>query len=174
MAYSNDIPNSYPNKFIVGKYTYDKATHKTSAPNPEDIDSDTEDEQNVPYNYNEAYDLHYFLTSLLDLYISQELFDWIMQIYPQELIPEEETSTYSTHTEDSDTSSDSDTSIHKATGKAPSTKTAKATGTRLATATVTTAVTKTATAIATGTVTAIATGTRLSTATETLLSPRFT
>ncbi|NBO98871.1 MAG: hypothetical protein EBU90_01915 [Proteobacteria bacterium] len=99
MAYSNEIPNNYPNKFIVGKYDYDKSTHKTSVPTPGEEDSDTEDEHNVPFNYNEVYDLHYFLTSLLDLYISQELFDWIMQIYPQELIPEEETSTLASGTD---------------------------------------------------------------------------
>jgi hypothetical protein len=40
-----------------------------------------------------VYDLHYFLTSLLDLYISQELFDWIISLYPEELIPEETPST---------------------------------------------------------------------------------
>ena len=50
---------------------------------------------NVPYNYNEVYDVHYFLTSLLDLYISQELFDWIIELYPREVIPEDDDSTSS-------------------------------------------------------------------------------
>jgi hypothetical protein len=39
--------------------------------------------------------VHYFLTSLLDLYISQELFDWIIELYPREVIPEDDDSTSS-------------------------------------------------------------------------------
>ena len=35
------------------------------------------------------------MTSLLDLYISQELFDWIIELYPRELIPDDTDSTAS-------------------------------------------------------------------------------
>ena len=91
MCYSNNIPDFYPNKFIIGPYEYNRKTHVTTIP---DNKSDNSSESmNVPYNYNQVYDLHYFLVSLLDLYISQELFDWIVSIYPPELIPNEESST---------------------------------------------------------------------------------
>lgn len=96
MTYSDKIPDNYPNKFIVGKYEYDRNTHTTlNAIKDSDDDSD---DFNVPFNYNEVYDLHYFLTSLLDLYISQELFDWILEIYPNEVVPEDENSTSSSDT----------------------------------------------------------------------------
>jgi hypothetical protein len=119
MIYSDAIQDFYPNKFIVGRYDYDRKTHIASKHQPKlkhssNIlsDSTTESTVNVPYNYNEIYDLHYFLTSLLDLYISEELFNWILQIYPPELIPKEEKSDSDTSSSDSDTSSsdsDSDT-----------------------------------------------------------------
>lgn len=101
MVYSNKIPDAYPNKFIIGPYEYDKKTHKTLV-DPSRLDeSEDTDDLNVPYNYNEVYDVHYFLTSLLDLYISQELFDWIIQLYPREVIPEDEESTASSSTSES-------------------------------------------------------------------------
>ena len=104
MVYSNKIPEAYPNKFIIGPYEYDKKTHKTIIdPNRLDESEDTDD-LNVPYNYNEVYDVHYFLTSLLDLYISQELFDWIIQLYPREVIPEDEESTESRTTKTTESS----------------------------------------------------------------------
>ncbi|NBO99431.1 MAG: hypothetical protein EBU90_04790 [Proteobacteria bacterium] len=111
MVYSNRIADCYPNKFITGPFEYDKRTHTTIV-KPEDLDEDDE-EYNVPYNYNEVYDLHYFLTSLLDLYISQELFDWIMDIYPEELIPPEESSerSYYSSEADSEKTQDSDDSL---------------------------------------------------------------
>jgi len=89
MTYSDAIPEFYPNKFIVGHYQYDRKTHvaRKISGRTESTDSST---VNVPYNYSEVYDLHYFLTSLLDLYISEELFNWILEIYPPELIPKEE------------------------------------------------------------------------------------
>lgn len=90
MSYSDKIPDFYPNKFIIGKYDYDRKTHTTKK-----LKSDMSSDFNVPYNYNEIYDLHYFLTSLLDLYISQELFDWITKIYPEELIPRNDSSSNS-------------------------------------------------------------------------------
>ena len=109
MVYSNRIADCYPNKFITGPFEYNKRTHTTIV-KPEDIEDD--EEYNVPYNYNEVYDLHYFLTSLLDLYISKDLFDWIMDIYPEELIPPEESSESSYSSEpDSEKTQDSDDSL---------------------------------------------------------------
>jgi hypothetical protein len=99
MIYSNKIENFYPNQFIIGKCEFDKKTFITKEPEPMDNSSYDSDDLNVPFNYNETYDLHYFLTSLLDLYISQELFDWIMAIYPSELIPKEDASTSETSSE---------------------------------------------------------------------------
>lgn len=89
MSYNDKIPDFYPNKFIIGKYSYDRKKFVTKQV---ELDTDDSTEFNVPYNYNEIYDLHYFLVSLLDLYISQELFDWIVSIYPDELIPREDDS----------------------------------------------------------------------------------
>ena len=112
MTYSDKIPDNYPNKFIVGKYEYDRKTHVTlNAIKESDDDSD---DFNVPFNYNEVYDLHYFLTSLLDLYISQELFDWILKIYPDEVVPEDDNSsnTYSSSTLSSKSNSYTCTSEH--------------------------------------------------------------
>lgn len=94
MVYSNNIPDCYPNKFIIGSYEYDKKLHQTIISEKEMHSLDIE-ELNVPFNYNKVYDLHYFLTSLLDLYISQELFDWIVDLYPRDLIPDDENSTSS-------------------------------------------------------------------------------
>ena len=91
MVYSNKIQDSYPNKFITGSFEYDRKEHKTIVKR-EDLESQDTEDLNVPFNYNEVYDPHYFLTSLLYLYISQELFDWIISLYPKELIPEEESS----------------------------------------------------------------------------------
>jgi len=104
MCYSDKIPESYPNKFIIGDHTYDRKTHKTII--NKELVVDRED-FNVPVNYNEVYDLHFFLTSLLDLYISQDLFDWVMKLYPQEVIPENEDSSYSSKSSDSSNNSDS-------------------------------------------------------------------
>lgn len=94
MVHSNNIKGCYPNKFIIDCVAEDTT-------------------KNVPDTFNEYYDIHYLLTSLLDLYISQDLFDFIMQLYPQELIPEETSSDDSISTNDSNSSgtdsSDSDT-----------------------------------------------------------------
>jgi hypothetical protein len=92
MVFSDNLSGSYPNKFITGPYAYDRKTHKTLVNNDE---SNSDDDANVPYNYNEVYDAHYFLTSLLDLFISQELFDWILKKYPDEVIPSEQDSSSS-------------------------------------------------------------------------------
>jgi len=107
MVYSNNIKDCYPNKFIIGSYEYDKKLNKTII---DDNDSDSSlktEDLNVPFNYNEVYDLHYFLTSLLDLYISQELFDWIIGLYPRELIPDEENSSSEKSYTSSETTSSS-------------------------------------------------------------------
>lgn len=110
MVYSNKIPDCYPNKFITGPYTYDKKLHKTIVSEKEKLEEEGDESFNVPYNYNEVYDLHYFLTSLLDLYISQDLFDWILKLYPSELIPEDDSTTNSgTTTTDSKSSISSTT-----------------------------------------------------------------
>jgi len=106
MTYSDNIPDFYPNKFIIGHSDYDRKKHITTEPIPGDDNSFDSDDLNVPYNYNEVYDLHYFLTSLLDLYISEELFNWILKVYPDELIPREESSSSSSSS--SNTQSDSD------------------------------------------------------------------
>ena len=113
MVYSNNIKDCYANKFIIGSYEYDKKLHKTIIDdNDNDNDSNSSlktEDLNVPFNYNEMYDVHYFLTSLLDLYISQELFDWVIGLYPRELIPDEETSS----SENSYTSSETTSTSNK-------------------------------------------------------------
>lgn len=95
MVYSDNMPNYYPNKFIIGSHDYNLKTHTTTL-NTKLLELE-DDFENVPINYNEVYDLHYFLTSLLDLYISEELFQWIINLYPRELIPPDD-STTTTHT----------------------------------------------------------------------------
>jgi serine/threonine protein kinase len=114
MVYSNKISDFYPNKFIIGDYKYDKKNHTTKEPLSSDESSFDSDDHNVPYNYNETYDLHYFLTSLLDLYISHELYDWIIEIYPDELIPRNDSSSDENSSSDtsSETSSDSSASCN--------------------------------------------------------------
>lgn len=109
MSYNNKIPDFYPNKFIIGKYSFDRKKFVT-----EQVELDTDDstEFNVPYNYNEIYDLHYFLVSLLDLYISPELFDWIVSIYPDELIPREDNSEESSSDRNSDRSSNESSKLN--------------------------------------------------------------
>ena len=119
MAYSDKIPDFYPNKFIIGNCEYDRKKHITKEPILEEDDSLDSDDLNVPYNYNEVYDLHYFLTSLLDLYISQELFDWILEIYPNELIPREDSDRSSDSSSDSSSERSTDSSS-KADSKANS------------------------------------------------------
>lgn len=119
MVYSDKIPDCYHNKYITGLYNYDKKNHKTIIP-PKNYEESEEskcssDESTVPYNYNTVYDLHYFLTNFIDLYISQELFDWIFEIYPIELIPDK-SSSYSTSSRYSSRSSDSDGSSRSSDG----------------------------------------------------------
>jgi hypothetical protein len=133
MVYSNKIKDFYPNKFIIGDLEHNRKTHITKDPDDvvkrfemyskkkkgieyeNETEEDSKSDRNVPYNYNEVYDLHYFLASLLDLYISQDLFDWIIEIYPNELIPRDDSTctsdaTYTTGaTSTSDTTSTADT-----------------------------------------------------------------
>ena len=111
MIYSDKIPDFYPNKFIIGQCEFDRTKFIASDPIRKDDDSTVDsDDLNVPYNYNEVYDLHYFLTSLLDLYISQDLFDWITTIYPEELIPKEDNSSYTSNSSSSNSSSNNSSS----------------------------------------------------------------
>ena len=105
MAYGNKIEEAYPNKYIIGHCTFDKNTQKYTINDDSDLD---DDDDNVPYNYNEFYDVHYFLTCMLDLYISEELFNWILSVYPSKVIPED-----STNSSDSSTDSSSDSSSGK-------------------------------------------------------------
>jgi len=99
MVFSNNLA-CHPNKFVLGPLEYDSVNHKTI----EDLDLldlTTNDEPlNVPLQFNETYDLHYFLTSLLDLYdVPSQVKNWITGLYPKELIPENENteSTYSSY-----------------------------------------------------------------------------
>ena len=115
MVYSNKIKDCYANKFIIGSYEYDKKLHKTIIDSSDSDSALKSDDLNVPFNYNEVYDIHYFLTSLLDLYISQELFDWIIGLYPRELIPDEENSTSDNTTSDNTTSDNSNTTSDNTT-----------------------------------------------------------
>lgn len=45
-------------------------------------------DDNIPTEYNPYYDLHYFLTSLLELYLPESVEQFIRSLYPVELIPE--------------------------------------------------------------------------------------
>lgn len=124
MVYSDKIPEAYPNKFILGPYKYDRKLHKTIITDDE-MDNLSDSELNVPFNYNEVYDVHYFLTSLLDLYISQELFDWIIELYPRELIPDDTDSTASSSSSvasSSNSSSSSSSSLDSFTHSETETK----------------------------------------------------
>ncbi len=105
MVYKN-TPGMYKNKFVLG-YEHDKI--------------DSEEEYNVPVTYNEVYDLHYFLCALLDLYISQELFDWIIKVYDSRLIPEEDSSSSSESSSTEPSTMSSSSSITSSTSSNPST-----------------------------------------------------
>lgn len=124
MVYSDKIPDCYHNKYITGLYNYDKKTHKTIIP-PKNYEESEEskcssDESTVPYNYNTVYDLHYFLTNFIDLYISQELFDWIFEIYPIELIPDKSSSYSTSRISSHGSSSSSDNSSIESSGSSSS------------------------------------------------------
>lgn len=81
MSYNNKMEGNYINAYI----------------NNGDNETDNTEEYNVPDSYNEVYDVHYLLTSLLDLYIPQKMFDWILSLYPDELIPEDKEKTTTEH-----------------------------------------------------------------------------
>lgn len=91
MCYSDNIKSLYPNKYIIGSSDYNKKTFST---NINSVDKNF----HVPLNYNEVYDSHYLLTSLLKLYISDDIYEWICNLYPYEVIEAES---------DSDSDSDS-------------------------------------------------------------------
>ena len=120
MVYSNKIPECYSNKYITGSYDYDKINHKTIIDNSKLSESIDITDLNVPYNYNEVYDIHYFLTSLLDLYITQDIFDFIIQLYPCEVIPEDDISTKSYTKSSSRSKSSKSSSSSKSTSSSSS------------------------------------------------------
>jgi hypothetical protein len=101
MSYNKVIPNNYPNAFIVADCELKDGVYQ-------ELDSDNAGSR--PLNFNKYYDLHFFLTSLLELVIPQEIFDWILSIYPIEVIPEDSDSDSETDESDSETDeSDSET-----------------------------------------------------------------
>lgn len=87
MMYSDETPGLFPNQFVIGEMDYNKKDHKTI-----EVYSDTEDKYsyNMPVQFDEIYDSHYFLCSLLEIVISQEMFDWIVSVFPEEVIPPDE------------------------------------------------------------------------------------
>lgn len=106
MMYSDEIPGLFPNQFVIGDMVYNKKTHETI-----EVYSDEEDKYsyNMPVQFDEIYDSHYFLCSLLEIVISQELFDWIISVFPEEVIPPSETDSYigsSDYTSDTSSSDD--------------------------------------------------------------------
>ncbi|ARR75017.1 putative serine/threonine protein kinase [Mimivirus AB-566-O17] len=104
MVYSDKIQDTFPNKFVIGDLQYDSGCHKTI----EEYESDSESDYTVPVQFSEYYDAHYFLCSLLDLVISRPLFDWIMSIYPECVIPPSESDSDSDSDSESESDSDSD------------------------------------------------------------------
>lgn len=106
MVYSNKIPGYYPNKNIIGDMKYDNVNHRTIIENEDDLDSE---DKNVPYEFNDVYDLHFFLTSLLEIFISKPLYEFIINIYPYEVLPEDSeiNSSICSSTKSSDYDSDS-------------------------------------------------------------------
>jgi len=77
----------YPNKFVIDNDAiFDKKTGNMT----------TEIDTGVPLNYHQVYDLHYFLTSLLDLFIPDQVHSWILGIYPEELVPDDTVGTTGT------------------------------------------------------------------------------
>lgn len=63
------------------------------------------DRDNIPDEFNKSYDLHFFLTSLLKLDIPTELYNWIMSLYPPQVISDDtdvETDTESETEEDTE------------------------------------------------------------------------
>jgi hypothetical protein len=101
MTFSDSIKSLYPNKYIIGMSKYDKKTYKTSL--------NTEDQSfHVPLNYNEVYDSHYLLTSLLELYLPEDIYEWILNLYPAQVIEDDSTSDLSDESDSSYSQYDSD------------------------------------------------------------------
>lgn len=88
MVYSNKMKDVYPNKFVIGDNQYDYKNHCA-------VKLDDQSEDDMPYSFNPYYDVHFFLTTLLDLPITEEVYDKINTLYPDELIPEESDEEYS-------------------------------------------------------------------------------
>jgi hypothetical protein len=100
MSYNNVIPNNYPNAFIIADCELKDGVYQ---------EPDLENASSRPLNFNKYYDLHFFLTSLLELVIPQEIFDWILSIYPIEVIPEDSDSeSYFSETDTSESNSSRD------------------------------------------------------------------
>lgn len=49
MTYSNNIPDFYPNKFIIGPYPHNRKTHITTVPPKKEDATDDSSSMNVPY-----------------------------------------------------------------------------------------------------------------------------
>jgi hypothetical protein len=103
MMYSDEISDLFPNKLVIGDMGYNKKEHKTIE---EYSRSSGKYSYNMPVQYNRIYDSHYFLCSLFDLVISQEVFDWIKSIYPEDVIPSDSSSSSDGSSESSDSEDD--------------------------------------------------------------------
>jgi hypothetical protein len=79
MSYNNTIKYNYPNDIITSDCVFDKKTNTYKLIDDELV-------VNMPYNFSEVYDIHFFLTSFLDYDIPVEIHDFIKDIYPIELI----------------------------------------------------------------------------------------
>lgn len=68
---------------VEGSLTFNSICHHPHNPlgSLPDIDA-------VPTAFNAAYDLHFFLMCLLDLSIPPQIRDWIISLYPPELVPQ--------------------------------------------------------------------------------------
>jgi len=106
MCYDNTIKDLYPNKFIIKensvhkdlellKISEDSKYYDKYKNNKNESSFTSSDILCTPYNYNEYYDVHYLLTSFLDLYIPDELLEWIVRLFPKELIPNINSDDYS-------------------------------------------------------------------------------
>jgi hypothetical protein len=80
-SYNNSIPQNYPNQLILTNTFYDKK----KGINIEKLSKTT---FTTPINFNEVYDVHYLLGSILDLAQSETICNWIKDLYPEELIDE--------------------------------------------------------------------------------------
>ena len=85
----SDLSWYVPNSGIVAKI-WDleySCTFKDSDTLPKKKNDFFKNEENVPHEYNPYYDLHSFLTSLLELNIPVKLEEFIRRVYPIQVIP---------------------------------------------------------------------------------------